>query len=97
LQWLHRQAIAAHWRRETETQWFFEDLVCGRWWTPDSDAENTSIFEAFLLKLKGAYYSVPPEFLGQRLWARWDGRIVRLLDQRCGQRPLGVSSFWVLV
>jgi transposase len=34
------------------------------------------------VEIKGAYYSVPPEFLGQRIWARWDGRMVRLLDQK---------------
>jgi transposase len=34
------------------------------------------------VEVKGAYYSVPPEFLGQRVWARWDGRTVRLLDQK---------------
>jgi transposase len=34
------------------------------------------------VEIKGAYYSVPAEFMGQRLWARWDGRIVRLLDQK---------------
>lgn len=25
-----------------------------------------------------AYYSVPPEYLGQRLWVRWDSRLVRI-------------------
>ena len=40
------------------------------------------------VEIKGAYYSVPPEFLGQRLWARWDGRTVRLLDQK--MRPVAV-------
>ncbi len=32
-----------------------------------------------------AYYSVPPEFLGRTVWARWDGRVVRLFDQRLQQ------------
>ena len=47
------------------------------------------------VEIKGAYYSAPPEFMGQRLWARWDGRIVRLLDQKMRlvathvQRPPG--------
>lgn len=50
------------------------------------------------VEIKGAYYSVPAEFMGQRLWARWDGRIVRLLDQKMRlvathvQRPAGVFS-----
>lgn len=29
-----------------------------------------------------AYYSAPPEYLGRRVWARWDGRLVRLFDDR---------------
>jgi hypothetical protein len=28
-----------------------------------------------------AYYSAPPEFVGRTVWARWDGRVVRLFDQ----------------
>jgi transposase len=50
------------------------------------------------VQVAGAYYSVPAEFLGQRLWARWDGRTVRLLDQKMHpaavhvQRPPGTFS-----
>jgi transposase len=50
------------------------------------------------VQVAGAYYSVPPEFLGQRVWARWDGRLVRLLDQKMRpvamhvQRPPGAFS-----
>jgi transposase len=50
------------------------------------------------VQVTGAYYSVPAEFLGQRLWARWDGRTVRLLDQKMHpvavhvQRPPGTFS-----
>ena len=40
------------------------------------------------VQVKGAYYSLPPEYLGQQVWARWDGRIVRLLDQK--MRPIAV-------
>jgi len=28
------------------------------------------------------YYSVPPEYVGRRVWARWDGRLVRLYNDR---------------
>jgi len=50
------------------------------------------------VEIRGAYYSVPPEFLGQRVWARWDGRTVRLFDQKMraialhAQRPPGRFS-----
>ncbi len=32
-----------------------------------------------------SYYSVPPEYLGHRLWVRWDGRVVRIFDSRMRQ------------
>ncbi len=32
-----------------------------------------------------AYYSTPPEYVGRRLWVRWDGRLVRLFNDRWEQ------------
>ncbi|MDD4891887.1 MAG: IS21 family transposase [Phycisphaerae bacterium] len=32
-----------------------------------------------------AFYSAPPEYVGHRLWARWDGRLVRLFNDRWEQ------------
>jgi transposase len=32
-----------------------------------------------------AYYSAPPEYLGREVWVRWDGRMVRVYNQRMGQ------------
>lgn len=32
-----------------------------------------------------SYYSAPPEFVGRTVWARWDGRVVRLFDQELRQ------------
>jgi transposase len=32
-----------------------------------------------------AYYSVPPEYLGRTVWARWDARLVRLYNERFEQ------------
>ncbi|MCX5661462.1 MAG: IS21 family transposase [Planctomycetota bacterium] len=29
-----------------------------------------------------AYYSVPPEHLGRRVWVRWESRVVRIFDAR---------------
>lgn len=29
-----------------------------------------------------AFYSVPPEYVGREIWARWDDRMVRLFDER---------------
>jgi transposase len=35
-----------------------------------------------------AYYSVPPEYLGREVWARWDARLVRIFDHRFQQIAL---------
>jgi transposase len=32
-----------------------------------------------------AYYSVPPEYLGHTVWARWDARLVRIFNARFEQ------------
>lgn len=34
------------------------------------------------IEISRAYYSVPPEYLGRRLWVRWDGRLVRIFNER---------------
>jgi transposase len=32
-----------------------------------------------------AYYSVPPEYLGRRVWIRWDARMVRVFNDKMDQ------------
>jgi transposase len=45
-----------------------------------------------------AYYSAPPEYVGEQVWVRWDGRLVRLFNRRFealtvhAQRPPGQFS-----
>jgi transposase len=34
------------------------------------------------IEVARAYYSVPPEYLGHTVWVRWDGRLVRIFNQR---------------
>ncbi len=34
------------------------------------------------VEVEKAYYSVPPEYVGQTVWARWDGRLVRVFNER---------------
>jgi len=35
-----------------------------------------------------AYYSVPPEYIGQEVWVRWDSREVRIFNQHWEQIKL---------
>jgi hypothetical protein len=37
------------------------------------------------VEIDKAYYSVPPEYVGQEVWARWDGRVVRVFNMRLQQ------------
>lgn len=37
-----------------------------------------------------AYYSAPPEYLGRRVWVRWDAHLVRLFDAR--MRPIATHA-----
>jgi transposase len=38
-----------------------------------------------------AYYSVPPEYVGREVWARWDGHLVRVFNSRMEQIALHVQ------
>ena len=37
------------------------------------------------VEVEKAYYSVPPEYMGRRVWVRWDGRMVRIFNPRMEQ------------
>jgi transposase len=37
-----------------------------------------------------AYYSVPPEYVGHRMWVRWDGRLVRVFTE--GMEQIAVHA-----
>jgi len=37
------------------------------------------------LEVDKAYYSVPPEYLGCRMWVRWDARFIRVFNHRFEQ------------
>ena len=40
------------------------------------------------IELQRAYYSVPPEYVGRQVWARWEARLVRIYNQRRQQIAL---------
>jgi len=43
------------------------------------------------IEVAKAYYSVPPEYLGREVWARWDGRTVRIFNSRFEQIAIHVK------
>ena len=42
------------------------------------------------VEVERAYYSVPPEYLARRVWVRWDGRLVRIFNDR--MEPIAVHA-----
>lgn len=52
---------------------------------PHFDEAQRSVHRDGHVEVAKAYYSVPPEYLGHRLWVRWDGRVVRIFDSMMRQ------------
>jgi transposase len=44
-----------------------------------------SVHRDSYVEVAKAYYEVPPEYIGRAVWARWDGRTVRILNERLEQ------------
>ncbi len=40
------------------------------------------------VEVDNSYYSVPPEYLGRRVWVRWDSRLVRIFNDNMQQITL---------
>jgi len=50
--------------------------------------EGRTVHRDSYVEIEKAYYSVPPEYIGSQVWARWDSREVRLFNQRWEQIKL---------
>jgi transposase len=42
------------------------------------------------VEVNHAYYAVPPEYLAREVWVRWDGRLVRIFNER--MQPIAVHT-----
>lgn len=49
-----------------------------------------SVHRDSYVEVAKAYYEAPPEYIGRVVWARWDGRTVRLLNERLEQIAMHV-------
>ena len=43
------------------------------------------------IEVQKSYYSVPPEYVGREVWARWDGHLVRIYNSRMEQIAVHVQ------
>ncbi len=50
--------------------------------SPDIAKRSAVVHRDGHVEVAGAFYSAPPEYVGSRVWARWEGRLVRLFNQR---------------
>ena len=55
---------------------------------PLFDEARRSVHRDGHIEVAKSYYSVPPEYLGRRLWVRWDGRLVRIFNKSMHQIAL---------
>jgi len=44
------------------------------------------------VEVRKAYYSVPPEYVGRKVWVRWDTKLVRVYNQRWEQITVHVRN-----
>lgn len=52
---------------------------------PSFQEAKRSVHRDGHVEVDKAYYSVPPEYVGRKVWARWDGRVVRIFNDRLQQ------------
>lgn len=58
-------------------------LPAGRF--PFFHESRRSVHRDAHVEVAKAYYSVPPEYMGRQVWVRWDGRMVRVFNNRMEQ------------
>jgi len=63
-------------------------LPAGRF--PSFQEAQRSVNRDGHVEVAKAYYSAPPEYLGRRVWVRWDARTVRIFNHRFEQISLHV-------
>jgi transposase len=52
---------------------------------PSFHEERRTVHRDGHIEVKRSYYAVPPEYLGRVVWVRWDGRMVRVFNERMQQ------------
>jgi len=49
---------------------------------PCYEEGRRSVHRDSYIEVKGAYYEVPAQYIGQQVWARWDSAMVRVFDHK---------------
>lgn len=64
-------------------------LPAGRF--PSFAEASRSVHRDGHIEVAKAYYSVPPEYTGRKVWARWDGHLVRIFDSNMKQITMHIQ------
>ena len=76
-----RQQVGKLFREEEKTSLL--PLPAGRF--PCFAEARRSVHRDGHIEVQKSYYSVPPEYTGREVWARWDGHLVRVFNGRMEQ------------
>jgi len=76
-----RKQVGKLFREEEKTSLL--SLPAGRF--PCFQEAKRSVHRDGHIEVQKAYYSVPPEYTGREVWARWDGHLVRIFNGRMEQ------------
>jgi len=52
---------------------------------PSFEEGRRSVHRDSYIEVKGSYYEVPAQYIGRKVWVRWDGTMVRVFDHRMKQ------------
>lgn len=52
---------------------------------PSFEEGRRSVHRDSYIEVKGSYYEVPAQYIGRRVWVRWDGAMVRVFDHKMKQ------------
>jgi transposase len=59
---------------------------------PSFNESQRSVHRDGHVEVDKRYYSVPPEYVGRRVWVRWDGRVVRVFNDRFEQISIHIQG-----
>ena len=76
-----RKQVGKLFREEEKTSLLL--LPAGRF--PCFQEAKRSVHRDGHIEVQKSYYSVPPEYTGREVWARWDGHLVRIFNGRMEQ------------
>lgn len=83
-----RQQVGRHF--ETVERPALQPLPLERF--PSFQEKQRSVHRDAHVEVEKAYYSVPPEYVGRKVWVRWDSRLVRIFNQRFEQIALHLKQ-----